>query len=134
MHDWLASGKVYVPKSCPPTSTCRPTSHNPSYPPYQQATSPALRPSVCTTHPRRPPDPSHSGSEVYVGCTTGELLRYALQAESDPTKVSLLHRRLHRVTLPCARSQTPTLCSHVRAFRMQSPSMNSCSSLICPVC
>ncbi|KAG9313500.1 hypothetical protein JVU11DRAFT_5826 [Chiua virens] len=26
------------------------------------------------------------GSEVYVGCTNGELLRYALQAESDPTK------------------------------------------------
>ncbi|KAH0835954.1 hypothetical protein J3R83DRAFT_9880 [Lanmaoa asiatica] len=36
------------------------------------------------------------GSEVYVGCTNGELLRYALQAEPDSTKVasySLLSRQ-----------------------------------------
>ncbi|KIJ61532.1 hypothetical protein HYDPIDRAFT_176932 [Hydnomerulius pinastri MD-312] len=36
------------------------------------------------------------GSEVYVGCTDGELLRYALQADNDPGKLesySLLSRQ-----------------------------------------
>lgn len=30
---------------------------------------------------------NHAGSEIYVGCSNGELIRFALQAD-DPSKVS----------------------------------------------
>jgi len=36
--------------------------------------------------------PYDLGSEVYVGCTNGELIRYALQPEPDSTKVSPVER------------------------------------------
>lgn len=75
------------------------------------------------------------GSEVYVGCTNGELLRYALQAEPDSTKVGQPSMcQLRHVTLRRSCSKNPTPCSHVRVFRVENPSMNSSSSLICPAC
>ena len=40
--------------------------------------------------PSRLTYPCDPGSEVYIGCTNGELVRYALQAEPDSTNVSTL--------------------------------------------
>ncbi|KAF8842967.1 hypothetical protein BDN67DRAFT_1032330 [Paxillus ammoniavirescens] len=42
------------------------------------------------------------GSEVYVGCSNGELLRYTLRAESDPTKLGS-YTLLSRQSLPNAK-------------------------------
>lgn len=62
-----------------------------------------------------------AGSEIYVGCSNGELLRYALQPDADPTKVGinvcniiLIHYRA--TDYPCFIHSAFSLLSVYRLF------------------
>jgi vacuolar protein sorting-associated protein 3 len=51
-----------------------------------------------------------TGSEIYVGCSNGELLRFALQAD-DPNKVCLLTVRLAKARLMFSQLESYSLLS-----------------------
>jgi hypothetical protein len=64
----------------------------------------------------------HPGSEIYVGCSNGELIRFALQAD-DPSKVSQTLHFLAKHFLTSLVSWNRTTYSRVRRSPTVNPSM-----------